>query len=271
MKHRDAPPPVRSRKRFGQNFLHDRHTIDRIVGAIDPQPGDDIIEIGPGHGELTAGLRNRGCRLELIEIDRDLIAGLQMRYPGLSITECDVLKHDFSGMAATARARNARLRIVGNLPYNISTPLLFKLFRMLDDIGDMHFMLQLEVVERMVAKPSTSSYGRLTVMSQYHCHTEKLFAVPAAAFTPRPRVMSAMIRLTPRKDGPRAVNADILAEVVTAAFSQRRKTLRNALKSHLDTDELLSLSLDPGARPENLEVEDFVRCANLIAARNGAS
>lgn len=267
MRRHDRNPPLPSRKRFGQNFLIDRNIIHRIVSAIDPQPDDDMVEIGPGHGELTAELHKAGCRLEVIEIDRDLIAGLRARFPDLPVTESDVLKFDFSTMTANAKAREKRLRIVGNLPYNISTPLLFKLFGYLDDIRDMHFMLQLEVVERMVARPCGGDYGRLSVMAQYYCRIDKLFTVPPTAFTPRPRVMSAVARLTPRTDGCRAENTGILARIVNAAFSQRRKTLRNALKAHLSANELVSLSLDPGARPENLDVSDFVRCANLIATR----
>ena len=268
VKHIERSPP-RSRKRFGQNFLTDRNTIDRIVRAIGPRVDDHIVEIGPGHGELTGELLKSGCQLQVIEIDRDLIADLRIRFPGLPITECDVLKHDFSDMARSARGAGKQLRIVGNLPYNISTPLLFKLFQSLEDIADLHFMLQLEVVDRIVAKPSSSNYGRLSVMAQYWCDATKLFAVSAAAFNPRPKVMSAVVRLVPRVTGPRAHNVALLEKLVTAAFSQRRKTIRNGLRSFLSAEDLAGLSLDPGLRPENLSVADFVSCANYVGGRKG--
>jgi 16S rRNA (adenine1518-N6/adenine1519-N6)-dimethyltransferase len=249
---------MRSRKRFGQNFL---------VDAIDPKPGDRIVEIGPGHGELTGELAKSGCRLDVIEIDRDLIADLRCRYPALNVIEADVLKYDFSGLAKEVRARGKSLRIVGNLPYNISTPLLFKLFGHLADIRDMHFMLQLEVVERMTAGPSSGNYGRLSVMTRYYCETEKLFSVPATAFRPKPRVTSAIIRLRPRQSGERADDVAVLEAMVTEAFSRRRKTIRNALKSFLSEAEIASLSLDSNLRPENLSLSDYVTCANYVSRR----
>lgn len=267
MKHPEKARPLRSRKRFGQNFLTDQHTIDRIVEAIDSRPDDTLVEIGPGHGELTAQFINAGCHLEVIEIDRDLIAELHRRFPDLHVIEADVLKHDFTPMVEAARADNTALRIVGNLPYNISTPLLFKLFRSLTSIRDMHFMLQLEVVERMVAMASTPNYGRLSVMSQYYCDSTRLFSVPATAFTPMPRVTSAVVRLLPRLQGPRASDPGVLSKMVNEAFSQRRKTIRNALRTFLSGDEILALSLDPKSRPENLTLTDYVNCANFVSAR----
>ena len=258
---------MRSRKRFGQNFLVDAHTIERIVSAIAPKRGETIVEIGPGHGEITSKLMDSGCRLTVIEIDRDLAADLRIRFPDLNVIESDILKFDLTRLTKDACEANARLRIVGNLPYNISTPLLFKLFRHFESIADMHFMLQLEVVERMIAKPSSANYGRLSVMSQYYCDATKLFSVPAAAFRPRPRVMSAIIRLKPRQDGPVATDVTLLAQMVNEAFSQRRKTIRNALRTFLTEADLTALSLDPGFRPENLALADFVACANYVSER----
>ena len=261
---------MRSRKRFGQNFLIDPNIIGRIIDAIAPRPGDSIVEIGPGHGELTGELMRSGCHLDVIEIDRDLIGDLRCRYPDLNVIEADVLKYDFAVLAEQARARGTPLRIVGNLPYNISTPLLFKLFRHLADIRDMHFMLQFEVVERMAAKPSSGNYGRLSVMSQYYCETIKLFSVPAAAFKPRPRVTSAIILLLPRQSGERADNVGTLEKIVTEAFSRRRKTIRNALRSFLSEAEIDALGLDPKLRPENLTVSDYVSCANYVNRRSAS-
>lgn len=258
-------PVMRSRKRFGQNFLADKHTISRIIDAISPRPGQFVVEIGPGHGELTDQLLASGCNLTVIEIDRDLAADLRQRCPGLELIEADVMKYDFSALDARAAETGTKLRVVGNLPYNISTPLLFKLFGHLDNIQDMHFMLQLEVVERMVAKPSTEEYGRLSVMTQYYCDPTKLFAVPAAAFRPRPRVMSAIIRLMPRQGGPRADDTVVLGRLVNEAFTQRRKTIRNALRNFLSEQDIASLGLDPKLRPENLTVADYVNCANHVS------
>ena len=181
---------MRARKRFGQNFLNDQLTIQRIIDAIRPSASDHILEIGPGHGALTKNLVASGCQLDVVEIDRDLAAELRQRYPGLNVIEADILKFDFNQIRG-----DRPLRVVGNLPYNISTPLLFMLFEKLDMIEDMYFMLQLEVVERMAAAASTSQYGRLSIMSQYFCAAEKLFDVPPSAFTPAPKVDSAVVHL----------------------------------------------------------------------------
>jgi len=251
------------RKRFGQNFLADGNTIDRIVAAIGPRPEDHIIEIGPGRGALTEHLIESGCRLSVIEIDRDLAADLKARHPTLDVIVTDVLKHDFNRLRDHAPAR-----IVGNLPYNISTPLLFKLFAHLDHILDMYFMLQLEVVDRMAAQPSTHNYGRLSVMNQYYCDVMRLFTVPASAFIPKPKVVSAFVRLLPRKPGNEANDVGTLEKILTHAFSRRRKTIRNALKGFISEEELASLSLDPSLRPENLSVSDYISCANLVSARD---
>jgi len=253
---------MRARKRFGQNFLTDRHSIDRIISAINPRKTDHIIEVGPGHGALTSALIESGCDLTVIEIDRDLAAELRMFHPRLRIVEADVLKVDFDEITA-----GTPHRIVGNLPYNISTPLLFKLFGHAALISDMYFMLQLEVVERMVATPSAKDYGRLSVMTQYHSTPQLLFTVPPAAFSPRPKVTSAIVRLASANTVPPALDTTILESLVTAAFSQRRKTIRNALKTWLSEAELTSLQLDPSLRPENLSLADFVACANLATTR----
>lgn len=252
------------RKRFSQNFLHDQNTIDRIIAAINPQPDDQVIEIGPGHGALTDQLVRSGCDLHVIEIDFDLVKELRLRYGhAVDIIEADVLKFDFSSIFG-ARP----VRIVGNLPYNISTPLLFNLFRHMDAIHDMYFMLQLEVVDRIVAPPSTSAYGRLSVMCQYYCNPTRLFSIPATAFTPKPRVISSMIHLESREaDANQAHDIKSLENLLRQAFSQRRKTIRNAMKPFLSTEDLRALGLDPQLRPENLTPQQYIDCANRIYSK----
>lgn len=249
---------MRARKRFGQNFLTDPHVVDRLMAAIDPRQGQRIIEVGPGHGAITAPLVASGCALEVIEIDRDLAADLASRFPGLDIHESDVLKIDLAPIVDDAR-------VVGNLPYNISTPLLFRLYPLVGRIRDMHFMLQREVVDRITASPSTADYGRLSVMSHYYCHAEKLFEVPPEAFTPSPKVTSAIVRLQAARHGHVADDIAVLEQLVTRAFSNRRKTIRNGFKGLLDSQRLESLDIDPGLRPENLDLEQFVRCANAVS------
>ncbi len=252
---------IRPRKRFGQNFLHDKQVIERIVDAVDPKETDYIIEVGPGQGALTTLLQTSGCDLTVIEIDRDLIQLLSDQYPDLKIVSEDVLKVDLATFGS------GPFRIVGNLPYNISTPLMFRLFNYRNLITDMHFMLQKEVVDRMNAVPSTASYGRLSIMTQLHCHVEKLFEVPPEAFTPRPKVRSAVVRLSMNDEMP-SVDVKLLEELLTHTFSFRRKTLRNAMKKFLSADELESLGIDPGARPETLEGSEYVACANFIGQRS---
>ncbi len=249
---------TRPRKRFGQNFLIDRNIIERIVSAIEPKPGENVFEIGPGQGALTGLIASTECNLTLIEIDRDLTASLATRFPQATILNKDVLKVEMAEIFAPGPAR-----IVGNLPYNISTPLLFRLFPQSQLIGDMHFMLQREVVDRMNAVPSTKDYGRLSIMTQYHCDVEKLFEVPPESFSPRPKVQSAVIRLVPRDDKPSA-NVKILEELLTHTFSFRRKTLRNAMKSYLSESDFHQLGIDPTLRPENLDIQRYVECANLV-------
>lgn len=261
------PPVHRARKRFGQNFLRDPGIISRIVRAIAPRPGDRLVEIGPGQGALTEPLiESAGGQLEVIELDRDLIPGLRVQffnYPGFVVHEGDALKFDFRAL----RGDGEPLRVVGNLPYNISTPLIAHLLEAGDVIADMHFMLQKEVVERLAAEPGGADWGRLSVMAQYRCRVDDLFTVPPEAFVPRPKVDSAIVRLTPYAELPwPATNEALLFDVVRQAFSQRRKTLRNNLKGMVDGDTLAALGIDPARRPQTLSVEEFVHIANHLAA-----
>lgn len=255
--------PHRPRKRFGQHFLHDEDVLRRIVEAIAPRPGEPIIEIGPGEGALTRPLLERGAALQVIEIDRDLAARLRSACGAALAVHCaDALEFDFGALPAG-------VRIVGNLPYNISTPLLFHLARWADRLGDMHFMLQREVVERMVSPPSTPAYGRLSVMLQVRYRMEMLFSVAPESFTPAPAVDSAVVRMTPLAAGARPqVDEKVFADVVSRAFSARRKTLRNALR--LDDAALGKLGLEPKLRPENLSPADYVRIARHVAGQSGA-
>ncbi|MGW8269393.1 MAG: 16S rRNA (adenine(1518)-N(6)/adenine(1519)-N(6))-dimethyltransferase RsmA [Burkholderiales bacterium] len=251
----------RPRKRFGQHFLHDAGVVARIVAAIAPAPDDCLIEIGPGEGVLTVPLLERVHRLEVIEIDRDLAARLRDAFPSerLVVHEADALSFDFGALPAP-------LRIVGNLPYNISTPLLFHLAAFVDRVRDMHFMLQHEVVERMAAQQSTRAYGRLSVMLQTRFRIERLFRVSAGAFRPPPKVASAVVRLKPLAPAERAsVDFGVLSRVVAGAFSARRKKLRNALP--LAADDFATLGLDPDLRPENLSPGDYVRVARYLEER----
>jgi len=239
----------RPRKRFGQHFLHDAGVVRRIVEAVAPAPGDVIVEIGPGEGVLTRALLASGARVEAVEIDRDLAARLAAE--GIRVRAADALEYDFGALPAGAR-------IVGNLPYNISTPLLFHLLRWAARLRDLHFMLQLEVVDRMVAAPSTPQYGRLSVMLQTRFAMRKLFRVAPGAFRPPPKVDSAVVRLVPLAK-PLGCDAAVFERVVREAFSARRKTLRNALS--LDEAAYAELGIDPGLRPENLSPADYVRIA----------
>ena len=261
------PPVHRARKRFGQNFLRDPGIISRIVRAIAPRPGERLVEIGPGQGALTEPLVEAADgRLEVIELDRDLIPGLRVQFfnfPGFIIHEGDALKFDFR----TLRGEGERLRVVGNLPYNISTPLISHLLKAGDAIADMHFMLQKEVVERLAAEPGGPDWGRLSVMAQYRCRVDALFTVPPEAFVPRPKVESAIVRLTPHDSLPYPANDEgLLFHVVRQAFGQRRKTLRNNLKGRIEADALEALGIEPSRRPQTLTIEEFVRIANHLAA-----
>ncbi|MBI3144527.1 MAG: 16S rRNA (adenine(1518)-N(6)/adenine(1519)-N(6))-dimethyltransferase RsmA [Pseudogulbenkiania sp.] len=251
------------RKRFGQNFLQDASVIESIVHAVNPQSDDIVVEIGPGLGALTRPLLARLPHLHVVEIDRDIISRLKSEFPPerLTIHEGDALAFDFATIGA-------RFKLIGNLPYNISTPLLFHLASYGAQVVDMHFMLQKEVIERMVAEPSTPDYGRLTVMLQYRFEMEQILHVPPGAFWPPPKVESAVVRMIPAP-GRCGVAKDEaqLEELVTQAFSQRRKTLRNNLKGLLDEADLATLGIDPGLRPENLAVEQYVAMANLLSGR----
>ena len=250
------------RKRFGQNFLIDDGIIASIISVIMPRRGDNLVEIGPGLGALTDPLLTRLDRLQVVEIDRDLIARLHGLYPPerLVIHEGDVLEFDFASLGDD-------LRVVGNLPYNISTPLLFRFAAYARHIRDVHVMLQREVVERMVAAPGDSEFSRLSVMLQYRFDMEKLIDVPADSFDPAPKVESAVVRLTPLHPLPHpARNETLFAEVVSRAFSQRRKTLRNTLKGMVSTEQLAALGINAGARAQELSVADFVRIADAVSA-----
>jgi len=250
---------LKTRRRFGQHFLHDPAVLKRIVEAIDPARGDLVVEIGPGEGALTRPLLERLDRLTAIEIDRDLSARLIEEFPAdrLTVICADALDHDFSAFPAGTR-------IVGNLPYNISTPILFHLARYADRVRDMHFMLQREVVERMVARHSTPAYGRLSVMLQTRFAMKKLFNVAPGAFRPPPKVESAVVRLVPLTQKPQCDEA-LFETIVRSAFSARRKTLRNALP--LQPGDYEVLGIDPGLRPENLAPADYVRITQRITSR----
>nr|WP_298410743.1 16S rRNA (adenine(1518)-N(6)/adenine(1519)-N(6))-dimethyltransferase RsmA [uncultured Halomonas sp.] len=259
------PPAPRARKRFGQNFLRDPGIISRIVKTIAPQPDQRLIEIGPGQGALTEPLLEATGKLEVIELDRDLIPGLRVQffnYPEFVIHEGDALTFDFAAL----KGDGPLLRIAGNLPYNISTPLIFHLLATRGAVADMHFMLQKEVVERLAATPGGSDWGRLSVMAQYHCRVDSLFSVPPEAFVPQPKIESAIVRMTPHTTLPHPAKDEVLfADIVREAFGQRRKTLRNNLKQRLDVATLESLGIDPGRRPQTLNVAEFVNIANHLA------
>ena len=240
----------RPRKRFGQHFLHDQGVLKRLVESINPSKQDFLVEIGPGEGALTALLVPACPRLQVIEIDRDLAAHLEERFPGLTVHAADALRFDFAAFPAG-------MRIVGNLPYNISTPLLFHVAAYAGRVRDMHFMLQREVVERMVAAPATPEYGRLSVALQARFRIEKLFNVASGAFRPPPKVASALVRLSPLS-APLEIDGDLLRK----AFSARRKTLRNALPEV----DFSALGIDPGLRPEVLSPADYAR---ITSSRKG--
>ncbi|MGO3699614.1 MULTISPECIES: 16S rRNA (adenine(1518)-N(6)/adenine(1519)-N(6))-dimethyltransferase RsmA [Halomonas] len=261
-----VPQQHRARKRFGQNFLRDLGIISRIVRSIGPREGDRLVEIGPGQGALTAPLLEAAGKLEVIELDRDLIPGLRVQffnYPDFIIHEGDALKFDFAALKGDGPA----LRVVGNLPYNISTPLIVHLLTAGNAVADMHFMLQKEVVERLAAQPGGTDWGRLSVMAQYYCHVDQLFIVPPEAFVPRPNVDSAIVRLTPHASLPHvADDPALLFELVKLAFGQRRKTLRNNFKGRVSPETLEALGIDPTRRPQTLTVAEYVTIANRVAA-----
>jgi 16S rRNA (adenine1518-N6/adenine1519-N6)-dimethyltransferase len=249
-----------ARKRFGQNFLADRHYVAKIVDAVDPRAGDNLVEIGPGLAALTGSLIERAGAIHAIENDRDLAARLAAAFPPdkLRLHVGDALDFDYASLGP-------RLRIVGNLPYNISSPLLFRLAECESQLLDLHVMLQREVVARMTAQPATADYGRLSVMLQAKFRVTRLFVVPPGAFQPAPNVDSALARLVPLGAAkPRILDEALFARVVAAAFGQRRKTMRNALSAICAAPTLVAAGIDPVARGETLAVADFVRLANSL-------
>ena len=251
----------RARKRFGQNFLHDPNVIRNIVTAIAPKPGDHIVEIGPGQAALTIPLLQAAGSMDAIEIDRDLVPIVQEQceaYGELTLHNVDALKFDFASLHTDDRP----LRMVGNLPYNISTPILFHLLESRSVIKDMNFMLQKEVVDRMASGPGSKTYGRLSVMLQAYCEVTHLFDIGPGAFKPAPKVDSSIVRLVPRAEKDIAIeDEERFAKIVAASFAQRRKTLRNNLKGLLSESQIESCEIDPGARAETLSVDDFRRLA----------
>ncbi len=259
-----------AKKRFGQNFLTDFGVINSLVTAIEPKSDQTIVEIGPGLGAMTKPLLAKIPHLHVVEIDRDIVTWMQAEYAKpayanstITIHNVDALKFDFALLCTEI---NQKIRVVGNLPYNISTPILFHLLDNISSITDMHFMLQKEVVERMVAAPSTSEYGRLSVMLQYKLQMEYLFTVPPEAFDPAPKVESAFVRCVPHATLPYPAKDEAhFAGVVLAAFGQRRKTLRNTLKNMLNDAGFTALNIDSQLRAENLSVADFVRISNYLA------
>ena len=254
----------KARKRFGQNFLHDQHVIGKIVKAISPKNTDCLVEIGPGLGALTEPLLEAPGKLDVVELDRDLIPILRTKffnYPEFRIHEGDALKFDLSTLLQPGQ----QLRIVGNLPYNISTPLIFHFLSHHHQVEDMHFMLQKEVVERLAAKPNCGDYGRLSIMAQYYCKVETLFIVSPGSFNPPPKVDSAIVRLMPYDELPfPAKNTKVLERVVREAFQMRRKTIRNTLKKLISAEDLTSIGIDVGLRPENLTLAQFVSIADKV-------
>lgn len=253
-----------ARKRFGQNFLHDDYIIDSIVAAIAPQFDDNIVEIGPGLGALTEPVAEKVKCLNVVELDRDLAERLE-KHPflrdKLKITQADALQFDFGQLATT----ETPLRVFGNLPYNISTPLMFHLFNFSNKIKDMHFMLQKEVVKRLCAGPNSKAYGRLTVMAQYYCKVIPVLEVPPSAFKPAPKVDSAVVRLEPYDTPPFvAKSLKILTQVCSMAFNQRRKTIRNGLRDLLSVEQLNEIGIDTTKRAENINIEEYVNIANYV-------
>jgi 16S rRNA (adenine1518-N6/adenine1519-N6)-dimethyltransferase len=259
--------PHKARKRFGQNFLHDQGVIQAILSAISSNSEDHLVEIGPGQGALTEPLLQNCKKIDVVELDRDLVRLLENKFPAnpkLTIHSADALFFDFGDLCQS----DDKIRVIGNLPYNISTPLMFHLLEGTAAIKDMHFMLQKEVVDRMQAKPGNKHYGKLSIMLQYHCHVEKLFDVPPECFDPAPKVVSAIVRLIPRQPPPVATESpELLSRIVTQAFSQRRKTLRNSLSGLFTVDQLSAQGIDSKLRAENLSIEEFVRLSNSLSQR----
>jgi len=258
------PPGHQPRKRFGQNFLHDQYVIEKIVSAVAPTANQILVEIGPGKGAITRLLVEQCKLLHVVEIDRDLVALLQSRfarYENLQIHNVDALNFNFCDLTA-----GQTLRLVGNLPYNISTPLLFHILENVACIEDMHFMLQKEVVMRMAAMPGSKAYGRLSVMIQYYCEVEAVFDVGPESFTPAPKVESSIVRLIPHRHHPvQVTDYRTFSQLVTQAFSMRRKTLRNALKNFLTAEQIEQCEVDPKQRPEVIDMAAYARLSNCLS------
>jgi 16S rRNA (adenine1518-N6/adenine1519-N6)-dimethyltransferase len=259
----------KARKRFGQNFLHDDSIISDIVIAIDPSDDYELVEIGPGLGALTEPVAEQVSKLNVVELDRDLaerLAKHPVLAPKLNIHQADAMKFDFASLVAST---DKQLKVFGNLPYNISTPLMFHLFEFCNEIEDMHFMLQKEVVDRLCASPGTKAYGRLTVMAQYYCHAIPVLNVPPECFKPAPKVDSAVVRLVPKKESERVpLDTKLLSNICHNAFNQRRKTLRNSLKKLVTVEELESLGIDVSIRAETVPLEDYIRLTQFLSEKN---
>lgn len=254
-----------ARKRFGQNFLQDQTVIDRIVAMLHPKADDNCLEIGPGLGALTVPVMKACGHLQVVELDRDIIPKLRSTLNGLgelTVFEQDILTFDFR----KAVKSDQKIRLLGNLPYNISTPLLFHVFEYIDFIQDMHFMLQKEVVDRMAAEPGSRLYGRLSVMVQFYCQVQSLFDVPPEAFYPAPKVTSSIVRLRPHAQPYQVKDSALFAELVREAFSQRRKTISNSLKGFCSAEDFQACNIDPRSRAENLCLEDFIKLADAKSA-----
>ncbi|ORU90292.1 MAG: 16S rRNA (adenine(1518)-N(6)/adenine(1519)-N(6))-dimethyltransferase [Cycloclasticus sp. symbiont of Poecilosclerida sp. M] len=253
----------KARKRFGQNFLQDTHIINQIVMAIAPSQDDYVVEIGPGQGAITGPLLDTGCHVDAIELDRDLVERLNAQFSKhekFKLYSTDALNFNYAQLAT-----NEKIRIVGNLPYNISTPLLFHLLTYINSIHDMHFMLQKEIVNRLQAQPGNKQYGRLSIILQLHCHAEALFDVNPESFDPAPKVMSSIIRLTPHKKNLYIINDKTsFNRMVTSAFSQRRKTIRNSLKTICGVSELEQADINPTERAEDIDISRYVALANIL-------
>lgn len=250
----------KARKRFGQNFLVDHFVIDSIISAIDPKKGENLVEIGPGLGALTNPVLNLIDKLTVVEIDRDLVLKLQTN-PKLEVINIDALQFDFNKIIKT---QNQKIRLFGNLPYNISTPLLIHLLQFQEIIADMHFMLQKEVADRLCASPNCKAYGKLSILMQYFFEIVPIIEVPPQAFRPVPKVNSSVIRLTPLKQANQVKNWAKLVEVTSLAFLHRRKTLKNNLSKIVEVADLQNLNIDPNARAENLSLDDYINLANFL-------
>jgi 16S rRNA (adenine1518-N6/adenine1519-N6)-dimethyltransferase len=254
----------RARKRFGQHFLHDQHIIELILRAINPQPGDNLVEIGPGQGALTYPLLKSCKDLIAIELDRDLVPVLQReseRYGKLEVINADILEFELASLG-----EDRKFRLIGNLPYNISTPLMFHMLKSISRIEDMHFMVQKEVALRMVAGPGNNHYGRLSVMLQYRCDCQHLFDVGPESFSPPPKVDSAVVRMTPLAEPAHDIGDEkIFLAIVQAAFGQRRKTISNSLRSQVSRETISACGIDPSLRAENLTIGDFAKLSRACS------